>query len=104
MEIKAILLGLLPKSKERTMSRKFVLLGLVLAKRRIAIRWLSRVRPRLKEWRKDILEWALAEEVHMKKSRRDEKLEDDILSWSAMIEGMRPREDSEVTMESSEVE
>ena len=45
MEIKAILLGLLPKSKERKMSRKFVMLGLVLAKRRIAVRWLSKVPP-----------------------------------------------------------
>ena len=66
LEVKVILLGLILKTKGRKVSRKFVMLGIVLAKRRVAIGWLSRVPPRIEEWWKDILEWALAEEVHEK--------------------------------------
>ena len=60
-EIKVALLGLIPKNKQRKMSRKFVQLGLVLAKRRIAIKWLSRGPLEVEERGKNMLEWALAD-------------------------------------------
>ena len=76
-----------------------MLLGLVLAKRRIAIRWLSRVPPKIEEWRKDMMEWALAEEVHMKKIRKDEKAEENLVAWSNMLQEIHVRGEEVVIIE-----
>lgn len=45
--IKEELLGLLPRPKGRKLTQRFLQLGLVLAKRRIAIRWMSSQPPKM---------------------------------------------------------
>ncbi|KAJ1099712.1 hypothetical protein NDU88_004811 [Pleurodeles waltl] len=77
LETLQVLLGLIPSPSPRKLSRKFVILGLRLAKSCVAIKWLSPTR--------DITEWATVDEVHMKHVRIDDKLEDNLrpgrVSW-----------------------
>ena len=65
------------------------MLGLVLAERRIAIRWLSGEPPAVGEWLNYIMEWAVAEEIHKKQIRKDVKLEDDLRAWDAMLDDLK---------------
>lgn len=37
------------------------------------------------KWKKDLIEWAIADEQHIKRSRRDEKLTEDLAEWSDML-------------------
>ena len=34
--------------------------------------------PLIGDWMRDVAEWAVAEEVHMKQTRRDDKIDDDL--------------------------
>ena len=45
----------------------FVLLLLVLAKRRVAIGWMGAEGPKVERWEADVREWAVAEEIRLKK-------------------------------------
>ena len=60
------------------MQHKFVLLLLVLAKRRVAISWMAREGPQIGRWEADVREWAVAKEVCLKKCRHDDKLREDL--------------------------
>ncbi|KAJ1202357.1 hypothetical protein NDU88_006157 [Pleurodeles waltl] len=37
------------------------------------------------EWKRDMAEWENAEEYHMRKTRRDDKLPDESRAWAAML-------------------
>ena len=104
LEMKVILLGLLPSPKQKKLTRKFIMLGLVLAKRRIAIRWLSKNPPRIEDWLRDMIEWSIAEEVHMKKIRKDDKRETDILAWGTLVEALNIQGGPESTGEAERAE
>ena len=65
------------------MQYKFIQLLLLLAKRRVVISWMGE--PQLERWEADVLEWSVAEEIELGKCRRDEKLEDDLETWRALI-------------------
>ena len=68
------------------MASRFAQLGLVLAKRRIAIHW-TRAAPLKEEtWLKDLREWAVAEERRLKMVRLDKKAERELEAWSEMVE------------------
>lgn len=84
-EMRTVLLGLLPTPKNKKLTRKLVMLGLILAKRRIAISWRSPNPPCIKSWLSDWSEWATAEAICMKRVRHNEKVEDDLHAWTAML-------------------
>ncbi|KAJ1193104.1 hypothetical protein NDU88_002409 [Pleurodeles waltl] len=92
------LLGHIKKVKDRKMRYEFLQLALVLAQRRVPITWMGQRAPVVDKWYRDIQERALPEEVHMKHSRRDDELENDVVVWRAVHDAFfRPRLDVETT-------
>ena len=63
------------------MHRRFALLLLVLAKRRVAIHWMGKNGPQIQKWKEDVAEWAVAEETRLRKCRKDVKREEDLGVW-----------------------
>ena len=57
-------------------------MALVLARRCIAIGWMGTRGPSKTLWVRDVLEWASAEKIHIKLSRRDEKVGEDLEVWT----------------------
>ena len=55
---------------------RFIHLLLVLAKRRVAISWMGTRALDIARWERDLGEWAVVEEVRMRKTRRGEKLDE----------------------------
>lgn len=102
LDPRACLLGLILRDPKRKTSRRFLVLGLVIAKRRIAIHWLTQQGPLVAKWRTDLREWALAEERHMRNTRRDDKLPEVLLAWGMMIQEITGRS-SHSTQESLEL-
>ncbi|KAJ1098384.1 hypothetical protein NDU88_003495 [Pleurodeles waltl] len=75
-------------------SYKFLQLTLALAQRRVAI--IGHRAPIVGQRQRDVQEWALVKEVHVKQSRQDDKLEDDIVAWREVLDTfLRPRDDME---------
>ncbi|KAJ1158299.1 hypothetical protein NDU88_010991 [Pleurodeles waltl] len=62
----------------------YALLGLIIAKRSIAIHWLSPRAPTGKAWGGDTAEWAGAEEEHLRRTRNDAKAQDVLRAWAEM--------------------
>ncbi|KAJ1126361.1 hypothetical protein NDU88_004769 [Pleurodeles waltl] len=50
-----------------------------------AIESLTPSTPEVRMWVKDVAEWAVAEESHMHKHRRDANLADDLQAWAALL-------------------
>ncbi|KAJ1183906.1 hypothetical protein NDU88_000716 [Pleurodeles waltl] len=88
-DVRTMLLDLIPLPKGRKLSRTFLLLGLVLAKRIIAMKWIAREPPVVGEWWRDVLEWTVAEKVYMKHTKHDEKVEDELKAWAAMLDALK---------------
>ncbi|KAJ1205895.1 hypothetical protein NDU88_001316 [Pleurodeles waltl] len=42
---------------------------------------MEQVAPLVDRWEKNVVEWALAKEIHMKSSGTDEKLQEDVEVW-----------------------
>ena len=55
------LLGDTKRGKGQKMSHRFLMLMLVLAKRRVAITWMAEKGPSIERWEADVIEWAVAE-------------------------------------------
>ena len=70
------------------MNYKFAQLGLVLAKRRVAIHWAQPEPPKVKKWMEDLREWAIAEEIRLRLVRTDVNADRDIEMWRTLIEGI----------------
>ncbi|KAJ1170431.1 hypothetical protein NDU88_002308 [Pleurodeles waltl] len=87
LTIRGCLLGLLPRDQKRQLSRRFAVLGLTVAKRRIAIHWMSDRGPTKESWVKDLLEWATVEEERIRQTRKDAKLPEVLLAWGLMTQG-----------------
>ncbi|KAJ1165280.1 hypothetical protein NDU88_005708 [Pleurodeles waltl] len=81
LTINVCLLGLLPRNSKEEPSRCFSVLGLTMGKRCIATRWMSNRAPTREKWERDLKEWANAEEEHLRRTRKDDKLPEVLLAW-----------------------
>ncbi|KAJ1145973.1 hypothetical protein NDU88_012256 [Pleurodeles waltl] len=82
----ACLLGVVQKPWGRTILYKLAQLALVLARHRVEIGWMSARSPLLSEWIRDLMEWGVPEEQHMRCMRRDEKVLTDLEVWGTFLE------------------
>ena len=94
MDPRIVLLGGFTKTKEKKMQYKFTQLLLILAKRRVAISWMGLRVPQIEKWEGDVREWALAEEVRLRKCRHDEKLEEELKIWKAFLDKWKSTDDA----------
>ncbi|KAJ1117864.1 hypothetical protein NDU88_006060 [Pleurodeles waltl] len=88
------LLGDVKRKKGKEMRWQFVQLAPVLAKQRVAITWMGARGPDVRRLRTYVKEWVLAEEICLKRARRDEHLEGDMRAWQEMIESIAELEDT----------
>ncbi|KAJ1206879.1 hypothetical protein NDU88_002272 [Pleurodeles waltl] len=63
----------------------FLQLALLLVKRRVAICWMATWTPEVEVWVRDVLEWAVAEERHIKLPIYDDKTQEDIATWALLL-------------------
>ncbi|KAJ1093198.1 hypothetical protein NDU88_006305 [Pleurodeles waltl] len=82
--IEICLLSFLPINLQKKLSRCYALSGLILAKLRIAIHWLSSRAPTRKTWEGDLVEEAVAEEVHMRRTGTDSKAQEVLMTLAQM--------------------
>ncbi|KAJ1136055.1 hypothetical protein NDU88_002479 [Pleurodeles waltl] len=68
------------------MSLRFALLGLVLAKRPVAIHWLQTAATTACRWLLDLQDLGVAEERKLMMERIDEHAEVDLERWAAMLD------------------
>lgn len=59
--------------------------ALLLAKRWVAISWIIPSGPREQGWMKDVKEWAVAEEMHLRQCRRDERAPEDLQTLGLLL-------------------
>ncbi|KAJ1139656.1 hypothetical protein NDU88_006023 [Pleurodeles waltl] len=75
-------------AKVKHSGRKFMVLGLLLAKCRIAIKWLNPTPPIYGDWYRKFTDWAVAEEIRMKHVHTDDKLAEDVAAWAQMLQDL----------------
>ncbi|KAJ1082672.1 hypothetical protein NDU88_002837 [Pleurodeles waltl] len=67
------------------MAYKFLQLVLVLARCRVAITRLGQHAPELARWHRDVAEWLLSEETHIKLTSRDDKVGEELKYGKARV-------------------
>ncbi|KAJ1157190.1 hypothetical protein NDU88_009905 [Pleurodeles waltl] len=98
------LLGYVKRPKGRKISYKFMQLALVLAQCRVAITEMGHRAPVVEQWYGDAQEGALAGEVHIKQSRRNDKLGNDVRVWRYVRDTfLTPLEEMESTASNESV-
>ncbi|KAJ1131883.1 hypothetical protein NDU88_010214 [Pleurodeles waltl] len=75
---------IIPQTKSGEMHHKVFTLGLVLVKQYIALHWLSSKGPTVVNG-VEMMEWAVVNELRLRTFRTDEKAEDYMWEWAAMI-------------------
>lgn len=79
------LLEIVTNQKGRKVEWKFMQVALLLANRWVAISWIIPSGPREQGWMKDVKEWAVAEEMHLRQCRRDEHAPEDLQTLGLLL-------------------
>ncbi|KAJ1191425.1 hypothetical protein NDU88_000741 [Pleurodeles waltl] len=82
------------RPRGRNIPYKLTQLALVLAKRRVAIDWMSSRCPAVSCWIQDLMEWGAAEEQHLRMMWRGEGALRDVIAWGTLLERFSGVEES----------
>ncbi|KAJ1097499.1 hypothetical protein NDU88_002617 [Pleurodeles waltl] len=86
------------------MAYRFLHLALVMARLRFAITWMRQRVLDFSCWRSDVLEWSVAEETHIRLSRQDDKVVEDLAIWSDLCDAFLNPEATGTSSNSENVE